>query len=122
MPDQPTRSPPMPDILPNKELHAAILAEAQSAECIDPVLATAKAIEAFTRGEFADADQVSSWFSLQRVKQPDLWSASTDGPADFTTAEHVGRVSKNPFSPNYKGPDRNKAISVYIKEFGTAAA
>jgi hypothetical protein len=103
--------------LPNKELHAAIMAEAENADCADPVFATAKAIEAFTRGEFSDADQVQAWFSLQRVKQPKLFDA--DSAHDATATKVKG--TDNPWAPNFRG-DRTTAITAWIRKFGSASA
>jgi len=97
--------------LPNKELHAAIMAEAENAGVADPELATAKAIEAFTKGEFSDADQVAAWFSLQRVKQPKMWDAA-DSAHDTTVIKVKG--TDNPWAANYRGPDRMKAIASFI--------
>ena len=105
--------------LPNKELHAAIMAEAENAGVADPELATAKAIEAFTKGEFSDADQVAAWFSLQRVKQPKMWDAA-DSAHETTVIKEKGVA--NPWAANFKGADRTAAITAYIKRFGTASA
>ncbi len=60
----------MPLNLPDKELHAVIRVSAATAECVDRVHATAVVIEAFSSGEFSSAEQVDSWFCLQRIKQP----------------------------------------------------
>jgi hypothetical protein len=111
---------PMTD-LPTKELHDAIKAAAVSAECADPVHATAKAIEAFTKSEFSSADQIDAWFSLQRVKNPKLWEVA-DPVLDPAAAATKGAT--NPWSPNYKGTvaERNAAIASWVKRHGTASA
>lgn len=104
--------------LPNQELLAAISAAATAADCADPVQATAKAVEAFVKGEFSNADQAASWFALQRVKNPKLWEAAD--PALDTTATNKGAT--NPWSPAYRGKDRNADIAAWIKRHGTASA
>jgi hypothetical protein len=110
--------------LPNKELHAAIKAAAVTAECADPVHATALAIEAFTKGEFADESQVESWFALQRIKKPSLFQVpEVDAGADTNGASKgKAKGDANPFAANFKGADRNAAIANYIRQFGTKAA
>ena len=105
--------------LPNAELLTAIEAGAETAGCADVQHATAVAIEAYTKGEFADETQIASWFALARVKQPKLFAA-VERATDHATPKAKGDA--NPFAPNYKGADRNKAIADYIRKFGTASA
>ena len=168
----------MPLDLPNKELLAVITAAATAAGCVDVNRAVAVAVEAATKGEFNSAEQVDSWYALQRIQQPNLFSASTDGPADHAEhadlmlaafqdrspdarakliaaigsdaanaaakawqltgihdyakagtkpngADHAAakeKGEKNPFAPNWKGADRNRAIADFIVKFGTASA
>jgi hypothetical protein len=63
-----------------------------TAACADPVHATALAIEAFTKGEFADESQVGAWFDLQRIKKPSLFEApEANGAGHDRHTAHVGR-------------------------------
>src|SRR5437879_1830061 len=117
------KEPPMSIDLPSKELLAAITASAVTAECADVKHATAAAIEAFTNGEFADENQLDAWFTLQRIKQPKLWSVadpltSATGcprrPSTITETLHASIVTK---SLEARQRVRSRLDSVLIEKF-----
>jgi hypothetical protein len=107
----------MPLNLPDKELRAAIKAGAVAAECIDPVHAAAIATQAFADGEFSSAEQIDSWFDLQRIKQPALWGGAGSVPDYSEHAELLTAAFVN------KSPDaRAKLIAAIGHDAASAAA
>src|SRR4051812_3539179 len=95
--------------LPDKS-ELAIIQKARKDAGADPS-AEANAIEAFAAGDYT-TDQVDSWFAVQRVKQPELWS-----PAAGTLGEHGELIEKA-----FTGKGSLKARTELIKQIGEEAA